>query len=725
MSLPHIPRWIDITVLGARRYSASPFLSVSESFLNRPPPDCMSIDKANLTMNQVEDERRELETFQLGVWKVSILKSTSFNFRKQFSDVKVALKYFWRLTIEVYTLAPVLATLYVLNELWSGVQGTLLLYLSSQILRIIEIGMVDRTLDIAAVLKVLVVRILCVIFSAVLQWARELVLPTLKTRITTHFELFLMQARLRIDLPTSQEPRSKLQASSYDAWTSFEGILELATNVSKALSQLILVVQASRSTGSPLFATLCIIKPVFLTITGRTLWDTPHIVHTDNEHRQRMKTLNSMSSPEYRSEVLGGDIANYIINEYKKATQLLGGLSDEWAPYQYMVRTSPVWQIINDILGDLPTIYCVVVYILHSEGLSLSSFAILQESSQTLDWAIQYVVMNGRSFWKQYQELKNVYESANIANTLSDGDIAYPSTASEEKPKGMSFELRDVSFSYPGSQCTKPTLSNINLTIKPGQLVVIVGSNGSGKSTILKLLSRFYDPTSSSDSILVDGIPVSHYRMADLRRATATLTQEHSLFPLSLGENIGLGYAGRVDDADMIDRSAEMGGASHCLEKLELGKKTRLRTENEARGCNLPDDPDHPLQVELAKLRKNIQLSGGEVQRIVAARTFMRFESGEVRFVAVDEPSSALDSEGEFALFDNLIQAREGKTMIFVTHRFGNLTKRADLVVCMKDGTIVETGTHEQLMVMEGEYAKLYNIQAKAFVDTESSLMSL
>ncbi|KAK0430086.1 P-loop containing nucleoside triphosphate hydrolase protein [Armillaria borealis] len=239
----------------------------------------------------------------------------------------------------------------------------------------------------------------------------------------------------------------------------------------------------------------------------------------------------------------------------------------------------------------------------------------------------------------------------------------------------MTFELRDVSFSYPGSQSTKPTLSNINLSIKPGQLVVIVGSNGSGKSTILTLLSRLYDPTSSPHSILVDGIPISRYCMADLRRATATLTQDHSLFPLSLGENIGLGYADKVNETEMIDRSAEKGGASHCLKKLERGKETRL------------------------------------------ARTFMRFETGNVRFVTVDEPTSALDSEGEFSLFDHLIQAREGKTMIFVTHRFGHLTKRADLVVCMKDGTIVEAGTHEELMVLEGEYAKLYNIQASAFFD--------
>ncbi|KAK0435827.1 P-loop containing nucleoside triphosphate hydrolase protein [Armillaria borealis] len=637
----------------------------------------LTVPKANLAA----ENKGELETFQLSVWKVSIFKSSPLNLRKQFLDLKDALRYFQRLAIDVYTLEPMLATLFVLNELWSGIQGALLLHLSSEILRMVEMGLVHGAPQTDAILKALALRIFFVAFAALLQWESERVLPTLKTRIKTHFELFLMQARLRIDLPTSQEPRSQVRATSHDAWASFEGIVGFVTDVMKVLSQLVLIVQASRTTGSPLFAALCIMKPLFLTVTGRTLWNI----------------------------------------QYRKATQLLGGLSDEWAPLQYMTRTSPIWEIANDILADMPIIYCAIISILYPERLSLSSFAILQQSSQSLDSAIQYVVMNVNTFRRQYQVLKNVYDSSNITNKLADGDIAYPNPSSEEKPKGMSFELRSVSFSYPGSHSTKPALSNINLSFKPGQMVVIVGSNGSGKSTILKLLSRFYDPSSALDSILVDGIPISRYRMTDLRRATATLTQDHSLFPLSLGENIGLGYAEKVNDAEMIDRSAEMGGASHCLKKLEQGKQTRLNTDNEAYGSNLPDDPNHPLQVELEKLQKDIELSGGERQRIVAARTFMRFETGKVRFVAVDEPSSALDSEGEFALFDNLIRAREGKTMIFVTHRFGQLTKRADLVVCMKDGTVAETGTHEDLIAREGEYAKLYNIQASAFVDKDTA----
>ncbi|KAK0205768.1 P-loop containing nucleoside triphosphate hydrolase protein [Desarmillaria ectypa] len=665
-----------------------------------------------------KDDRRKVETIALGVWKVSFLQSTPFNVRKQISDLGSAFPYFHRLAIEVYTLEPVLVMFFVLNKLWKGVEGALLLYFSSRILRIIEIGLVEGAPDMGAILNAVAARIACVVLAAILNWVSERVIPTLKTRITTHFELYLMQAQLRIDVPTSQgelysQPRSRIRASSYNAWTSFEGIVDFVTQVMKAFSQFTLILQTSQSTDSSLFTALCIMKPAFLALSSRSLWDIPHIVYTDNEHRKRMKALNVMTSPGYRSEVLAGDLIGYIVNEYRKAAALLGGLSDDWAPNQYMNMKSPMWQVATGLMGDLPMVYCAIVSILHPEKLSLSSIAILQQSSQTLEWTLQLLTMNVNSFRKQYQEIKNVYDSASLTTKLRDGDVSYPRT-SEERLRGMSFELRNLSFTYPGSQNTKPALSNINLSIKSGQLVVIVGANGSGKSTIIKLLTRFYDPSSPPNSILVGGIPMSRYRIADLRRATATLTQDHSLFPLSLGENIGLGYPERAWDVGMVDRAAEMGGATHCLEKLEKGKNTTLDTGNEAYGHNVPNEPSHPLQLELEKLQKNISLSGGETQRIVAQVCFSW--SGSVNLVTVDEPSSALDPEGEAALFRNLIRVREGKTMIFVTHRFGHLTKHADLVVCMKDGTIAEAGTHEDLIHRDGEYAKLYNIQASAFI---------
>ncbi|KAL1720536.1 P-loop containing nucleoside triphosphate hydrolase protein [Schizophyllum commune] len=298
-------------------------------------------------------------------------------------------------------------------------------------------------------------------------------------------------------------------------------------------------------------------------------------------------------------------------------------------------------------------------------------------------------------------------EAPDTDNILADGQLSYPLPTST-----LILLLRDVHFDYPGGS-DQMALRGVNITILPGQLVVIVGVNGSGKSTLIKLLTRLYDPTSGTVS--VDGERLSAYRQSTIRQATAVLSQGHCIFPMSMGENIGIGCVERVRDVDAVREAAEAGGASACISKLRHGFDTILEPKHHAYGEHISDEEDDPLRQRLDALDKPIQLSGGEKQRIVAARTFMRFKSGKIRAVSVDEPSSALDPEGELQLFDNLRKERQGKTMIFVTHRFGHLTRHADLIICMKDGQVVEQGQHDALMAQDGEYRKLYDIQATAY----------
>ncbi|EKM79647.1 hypothetical protein AGABI1DRAFT_120970 [Agaricus bisporus var. burnettii JB137-S8] len=296
----------------------------------------------------------------------------------------------------------------------------------------------------------------------------------------------------------------------------------------------------------------------------------------------------------------------------------------------------------------------------------------------------------------------------------------------------MQFKLRNVSFAYPGSQTTKDALRNINLTIGSGQFVVLVGSNGSGKSTLVKLLLRLYRPSNDLDrskypapvntsgELLMDDQPLSSYSETSLRQSMAVLSQDNTIYPgFSLGENIGLGFSPLISDDKTLQDAAKKAGAKEVLERMKEGANTVLDPLSKFYEFNIKQQDNlHPLKKALEELRRPIEVSGGEKQRIVAARTFMKFNSGNIRFLAVDEPSSALDAEAEEFLFDNLLKEREGKTIVFVTHRFGKLTKQADLIVCMKEGVIVESGTHTELMRNDGEYKKLYNIQASAFYTT-------
>jgi ABC-type multidrug transport system fused ATPase/permease subunit len=176
---------------------------------------------------------------------------------------------------------------------------------------------------------------------------------------------------------------------------------------------------------------------------------------------------------------------------------------------------------------------------------------------------------------------------------------------------------RNVSFSYPGSQTATPSLDNVSMNIKPGQLVVIVGANGSGKSTLVRILSRLYDPTSGQ--VLIDGHSSSDYRVNDLRRATAILSQDTSLYPLSLAENIGLGYPEFSSNNDMIIEAAKEGGALDFILKLNKGIDTVLDPLLDIYTTNLGRrNKFHPLYEEMEKLEKKIDVSGGERQRVAA-----------------------------------------------------------------------------------------------------------
>ncbi|KAK7437148.1 hypothetical protein VKT23_018775 [Stygiomarasmius scandens] len=415
-------------------------------------------------------------------------------------------------------------------------------------------------------------------------------------------------------------------------------------------------------------------------------------------------------------EVITSNIAEYIIQEFRKARDALSNTPTEHAETLYSRNKSPFTQCVSSVVGDFPVLYYAAVALMKPSNMSLTTIATLQQASTLLRWSFWDIFYNVDQLRYSMSRVQQLYDLENTPPAIKDGCLSYPTSRTSDK--GMAFELRNVSFTYPGSKSSTKALDDVSFRVDPGQLVVIVGANGSGKSTFVKLITRLYD--ADTGSVIVDGEDVQDYKIAELRQGVATITQDHRLYPLSIRENIGLGYPEAMENTDLIKDAARRGGAEELIGKLSKGIETVLDPYTVQYGVNIDEDGDSELAKELKELNKSADVSGGEKQRIVAARTFMRFNSQRVKFVAVDEPSSALDAEAELALFDNLREMREGKTMVFVTHRFGHLTRHADKILCMKDGKVVESGSHVELMELGGEYFKLYDIQAKAFEGDKS-----
>ncbi|KAJ7505160.1 P-loop containing nucleoside triphosphate hydrolase protein [Mycena galericulata] len=470
----------------------------------------------------------------------------------------------------------------------------------------------------------------------------------------------------------------------------------------------------------PVFVLLCLGKPLMKFFLRRSLWEKAYVAEATDPNYLRLHSLKQLGENKYRQDIISGNIGNYILQEYGKAREGLGD-TDMGHPTEQYYRQSLQFTVLLGVVGDLTMLYYAAIAILNPGKFTLTSIAMLQHSESILARTFSSGMYEIGELRRGIAFMKRIYGIAGIPNVIQDGSLDYPSTDQSETA-GMSIDLRNVSFSYPGGKSSAKALDDVTFSIKSGQLVVLVGANGSGKSTLVKLLARLYDATSGQ--VLVDGQNIQSYKMADLRRATASLTQDHHLYPLSLSENIGLGNPDQVSEPSTILDAAKKGGAEGFVSKLKQGFSTILDQQTVQYTININHWDKTPIAKEAEKMKKTTDISGGERQRVVASRTFMRFTSGTVKLMIADEGSSALDPEGEWELFKNLRDERQGKTMVFVTHRFGHLTKFADVILCMKDGRLVESGTHEELMKKAGEYFKLYDIQAKAF-DSETREASL
>ncbi|KAF9552397.1 P-loop containing nucleoside triphosphate hydrolase protein [Agrocybe pediades] len=675
----------------------------------------------------VESEIRE---YQYGVWKFKVAdySATSKSPRQRWNDFISSLPLLWRLVSDVFNVAPVLLVLYVLSEIWGGIDSTLMIHFANQILQTIEVGLATGRFDGVKISKAVLSRTLCVLLVPHLYSLRRRVSDLLESRIMHHFELMILQAELKMDMKTSEKTKGIQGATPMKAWTAVKEMLAFARYITQAFSQSLLIVQISRTSGGPLFALSCMLCSLVSLFTKRSFFSYVSLFFAHNIHYRRMIALQKFSDKDFRQDVISGNLGSWILSETKKTHDSLSHIpSTEKHPVhvfseaQETTFAARAWEAFVLLSRDMPLMYYAFSAWKNPAATSIAGIAILQQSTSSLEMTMRIFVRCMTRFQETVDSFKSVYVLVDIpSSTRPSGQVPYPyhsvhGSADFDVNKGMAVELRDVSFSYSGEQTKEPALKNISLKIPSGNLVVVVGANGSGKSTLIRVITRLYDPTDGE--LLIDGRPATDYNSNHLQEATAVLSQDNKLYPFTLAENIGLGCPELVEDEEAILDAARKGGAVNVIRNLKDGLHTQLDPSIGLRHHNLIDKPHHPLYPEMERLQKKLDVSGGEKQKIVASRMFMRFNSGKVKLVAVDEPSSALDAEAELDLFNNLIAAREGKTLLMVTHRFGHLTKHADMIICMKGGQIVESGTHVELMAAQGEYANLYSIQAQAFAE--------
>jgi ATP-binding cassette subfamily B protein len=329
--------------------------------------------------------------------------------------------------------------------------------------------------------------------------------------------------------------------------------------------------------------------------------------------------------------------------------------------------------------------------------ISLGDVALVLQATEGSRMALDQVSYFGGFLVEHAIFLSTFFQFLDLAPGTVEGALERPEPVEDERaPVSQAYSgaivFQDVSFRYPGSD--REVLRNVSFTIRPGEKVALVGENGAGKTTLVKLLARLYDPTGGA--IFLDGQDLCQIDPEEHYRRVGVIFQDFVHYDLTARENIGFGDMAALEDMARIRLAAQKGGAAELIEELPQGYETPLGRQFEG----------------------STDLSGGEWQKLALSRAFMRHAS----LLILDEPTAALDARTEHEVYRRFAALTEGKTTLLVTHRLSSV-RMADRILVLKDGGLVEAGTHESLMREGGEYATMFTLQAERYMSEQKRSM--
>lgn len=306
---------------------------------------------------------------------------------------------------------------------------------------------------------------------------------------------------------------------------------------------------------------------------------------------------------------------------------------------------------------------------------------VVLSSIGTISYMLSDLMQNLAEFGEHALFLDDVRFFLDYTPKIADGETEIPENTGD-------LVVKNLSFKYEG--CEKDILKNINFTWKKGERIALVGSNGSGKTTLVKLLLRLYDPTSGEISL--NGQNIKDFKAQDYREMYSTVFQDFKVFSLNIKENVLLRITEDGDD-ELVTSALKESGVYDKVSTIENGLDAILTREFDDKGVNL---------------------SIGEQQKLSLARVF----ATDTPFVILDEPSSALDPIAEYEMFENMMRATKGRSVIFISHRLSSAVL-ADRVLLMENGEIAECGTHAELIKQNGKYADMFHRQAENYLGSE------
>lgn len=381
------------------------------------------------------------------------------------------------------------------------------------------------------------------------------------------------------------------------------------------------------------------------------------------------------------SDVTAKEVKLFGLSEYLAGR--FKGLSDKYyAQSKSLAKQRAGWGSFFNVIGTTAyyAAYVLIIFRTVAGIFSLGDLTFLSGSFNRLRQKLQGFFTRFTAITESALYLQDYFEFLDLSyhERTSGGKLPLP----KKIKKG--FEFRDVGFKYPKSE--KWVVRHINFELRAGEKLAFVGENGAGKTTLIKLLLQFYEPTEGE--ILLDDVPVKQYDREAYQQYFGVIFQDFVKFELTLKENIAMGEIRQIQNQSRIDMAAEKSLATQVVSQLPLGYEQQLGK----------------------RFKQGKDLSGGQWQKIAIARAYMK----DAEVLVLDEPTSALDARAETEAFDRFINLTRGKTAVIISHRFSTV-RIADRIMVLKDGGVLEIGTHEELMQNKKLYAELFNLQAAGY----------
>ncbi len=413
-----------------------------------------------------------------------------------------------------------------------------------------------------------------------------------------------------------------------------------------------------------------------------------YIRRRSKERRQMNYYSDLMVNKDMVKEIRMFDLSDKFIGRYDEA------FSVYYKGLRSLIVRENVWHIVLAVISSVSSciMYLVIAAMVFEGEIMIGDYQLYTGALMTVSGCVVSLIELSASIYEGTLFIDNLIAYIHEEKTVVPS-VKTPEKVTHGKPHTI--EFRNVSFAYPGSE--RMVIKNVNLTLRPGETVVLVGLNGAGKTTFIKLLTRLYDPTEGE--ILLDGRNIKEYDIKELYSIFGIIFQDFGKYAVSVSENIRFGDVHRTNvDEDKVSEAARQANATDFISRLPDGYETPLMRYFEENG---------------------IELSIGQWQKLAIARAF--YSDSDI--LILDEPTASLDPMAEQEIFNQFDELRRDKMTIFVSHRLSSATIASKIVV-LEYGELVEEGTHRELMEKHGKYYELFSTQASRYIENADIIHS-